>query len=133
MDLILRRTIQGIVIARLSLLLSLWYKNNKTRDITLKAIVLDLCPFLAKIFSKNDGSDRGALVLHVVLWFIYILHTCIYLIIVVNITVVKPWTNIIAILDEKDGGDTELLVYAMTLLNKVTIVYILIPNTILMF
>ncbi|XP_053401298.1 FH1/FH2 domain-containing protein 3-like isoform X5 [Mercenaria mercenaria] len=32
---------------------------------------------------------------------------------------VKPWTNIISILDEKDGGDTELLVYAMTLLNKV--------------
>jgi len=33
--------------------------------------------------------------------------------------VVKPWTNLISILDEKDGGDSELLVYAMTLLNKV--------------
>ncbi|XP_043920510.1 FH1/FH2 domain-containing protein 3 isoform X2 [Protopterus annectens] len=31
---------------------------------------------------------------------------------------VKPWTNIMEILDEKDGVDTELLVYAMTLLNK---------------
>ncbi|KAK3086683.1 hypothetical protein FSP39_021897 [Pinctada imbricata] len=31
----------------------------------------------------------------------------------------KPWTNIMCILDEKDGGDTELLVYAMTLVNKV--------------
>ncbi|XP_021375853.1 uncharacterized protein LOC110464783 isoform X2 [Mizuhopecten yessoensis] len=30
-----------------------------------------------------------------------------------------PWTNIIGILDEKDGGDTELLIYSMTLLNKV--------------
>ncbi|XP_052231213.1 uncharacterized protein LOC127844790 isoform X4 [Dreissena polymorpha] len=33
--------------------------------------------------------------------------------------IVKPWTNVMAILDEKDGGDSELLVYAMTLLNKV--------------
>ncbi|KAL4234472.1 formin y 2 domain containing [Mactra antiquata] len=32
---------------------------------------------------------------------------------------VKGWTNIISILDEKDGGDSELLVYAMTLINKV--------------
>uniref|UniRef100_S4RN63 Formin homology 2 domain containing 3b n=1 Tax=Petromyzon marinus TaxID=7757 RepID=S4RN63_PETMA len=31
---------------------------------------------------------------------------------------VKPWSNILAILDEKDGIDTELLVFAMTLLNK---------------
>ena len=31
----------------------------------------------------------------------------------------KPWTNIMNILTEKDGGDTELLVYAMTLVNKV--------------
>ncbi|KAJ8302606.1 hypothetical protein KUTeg_019002 [Tegillarca granosa] len=31
----------------------------------------------------------------------------------------KPWSNIMGILDEKDGGDTELLVYAMTLVNKV--------------
>ncbi|XP_069113338.1 uncharacterized protein [Argopecten irradians] len=30
-----------------------------------------------------------------------------------------PWTNIIGILDEKDGGDTELLIYSMTLINKV--------------
>ncbi|XP_060077995.1 uncharacterized protein LOC132557517 isoform X2 [Ylistrum balloti] len=32
---------------------------------------------------------------------------------------VMPWTNIIGILDEKDGGDTELLIYSMTLINKV--------------
>ncbi|XP_036740878.2 FH1/FH2 domain-containing protein 3 isoform X6 [Manis pentadactyla] len=31
---------------------------------------------------------------------------------------VKPWTNIMEILEEKDGVDTELLVYAMTLVNK---------------
>ncbi|CAL1532551.1 unnamed protein product [Lymnaea stagnalis] len=30
-----------------------------------------------------------------------------------------PWTNIMAILSEKDGGDSELLNYAMTLVNKV--------------
>ncbi|XP_030003665.1 FH1/FH2 domain-containing protein 3 isoform X3 [Sphaeramia orbicularis] len=30
----------------------------------------------------------------------------------------KPWSNAMEILDEKDGVDTELLVYAMTLLNK---------------
>ncbi|XP_010218689.1 PREDICTED: FH1/FH2 domain-containing protein 3 [Tinamus guttatus] len=30
----------------------------------------------------------------------------------------KPWSNIIEILEEKDGVDTELLVYAMTLVNK---------------
>ncbi|XP_032374180.1 FH1/FH2 domain-containing protein 3 isoform X6 [Etheostoma spectabile] len=30
----------------------------------------------------------------------------------------KPWSNVIEILDEKDGVDTELLVYAMTLINK---------------
>ncbi|XP_078109281.1 LOW QUALITY PROTEIN: FH1/FH2 domain-containing protein 3 [Sander vitreus] len=30
----------------------------------------------------------------------------------------KLWSNIIEILDEKDGVDTELLVYAMTLINK---------------
>ncbi|CAL8294608.1 unnamed protein product [Merluccius merluccius] len=30
----------------------------------------------------------------------------------------KPWSNTMEILDEKDGVDTELLVYAMTLLNK---------------
>uniref|UniRef100_A0A3Q3IFW0 Formin homology 2 domain containing 3b n=1 Tax=Monopterus albus TaxID=43700 RepID=A0A3Q3IFW0_MONAL len=29
----------------------------------------------------------------------------------------KPWSNIMEILDEKDGVDTELLVYAMTLIN----------------
>lgn len=33
----------------------------------------------------------------------------------------KLWSNIMEILDEKDGVDTELLVYAMTLINKVTI------------
>ncbi len=32
----------------------------------------------------------------------------------------KPWSNIMNLLDEKDGGDSELLVYAMTLLNKVS-------------
>ncbi|KAM6958894.1 LOW QUALITY PROTEIN: FH1/FH2 domain-containing protein 3-like [Aplochiton taeniatus] len=31
---------------------------------------------------------------------------------------VKPWANAMEILDEKDGVDTELLVYAMTLINK---------------
>ncbi|XP_068188771.1 FH1/FH2 domain-containing protein 3 isoform X5 [Antennarius striatus] len=30
----------------------------------------------------------------------------------------KPWSNIMEILHEKDGVDTELLVYAMTLINK---------------
>ncbi|GFR77769.1 FH1/FH2 domain-containing protein 3 [Elysia marginata] len=30
-----------------------------------------------------------------------------------------PWTNIMAILGEKDGADSELLVYTMTLVNKV--------------
>ncbi|XP_071592892.1 FH1/FH2 domain-containing protein 3 isoform X10 [Heliangelus exortis] len=30
----------------------------------------------------------------------------------------KPWSNIMEILEEKDGVDTELLVYAMTLINK---------------
>ena len=29
------------------------------------------------------------------------------------------WTNLFNILDEKDGGDSELLVYSMTLINKV--------------
>ncbi|XP_056013907.1 FH1/FH2 domain-containing protein 3-like isoform X5 [Ostrea edulis] len=32
---------------------------------------------------------------------------------------VKLWSNIMGILDEKEGGDTELLTYAMTLVNKV--------------
>lgn len=32
---------------------------------------------------------------------------------------VTPWSNIMEILEEKDGVDTELLVYAMTLVNKV--------------
>lgn len=31
----------------------------------------------------------------------------------------KPWSNTMEILQEKDGVDTELLVYAMTLINKV--------------
>lgn len=31
----------------------------------------------------------------------------------------KLWSNIMEILDEKDGVDTELLVYGMTLINKV--------------
>ncbi|CAJ1083760.1 FH1/FH2 domain-containing protein 3 isoform X6 [Xyrichtys novacula] len=33
-------------------------------------------------------------------------------------TVCKPWSNAMEILHEKDGVDTELLVYAMTLINK---------------
>lgn len=33
-----------------------------------------------------------------------------------------PWTNIMSILNEKDGADSELLVYAMTLVNKVCLV-----------
>lgn len=31
-----------------------------------------------------------------------------------------PWTNIMALLSEKDGADSELLVYTMTLVNKVS-------------
>uniref|UniRef100_UPI00398E5DB6 FH1/FH2 domain-containing protein 3 isoform X2 n=1 Tax=Pristiophorus japonicus TaxID=55135 RepID=UPI00398E5DB6 len=31
---------------------------------------------------------------------------------------VRPWSNVTEILDEKDGIDTELLVYTMTLINK---------------
>lgn len=38
---------------------------------------------------------------------------------VLMFTGVKPWSNIMGILDEKEGGDTELLTYAMTLVNKV--------------
>lgn len=36
----------------------------------------------------------------------------------------KPWSNAMEILDEKDGMDTELLVYAMTLINKVPAQYL---------
>lgn len=36
----------------------------------------------------------------------------------------KLWSNVIEILDEKDGVDTELLVYAMTLVNKVSEYYL---------
>lgn len=32
---------------------------------------------------------------------------------------VKPWKYLIEILDEKNGSDTELLVYTMSLINKV--------------
>lgn len=39
---------------------------------------------------------------------------------VISFTGAKPWANIMGILEEKEGGDNELLVYAMTLLNKVT-------------
>ena len=35
------------------------------------------------------------------------------------VSVVKRWVNLMNILTEKDGGDTELLLYAMTLINKV--------------
>lgn len=34
----------------------------------------------------------------------------------------KLWSNVMEILDEKDGVDTELLVYAMTLINKVNFI-----------
>lgn len=36
------------------------------------------------------------------------------------VTETKVWSNVMEILDEKDGVDTELLVYAMTLINKVS-------------
>uniref|UniRef100_A0A3P9NRV5 FHOD1/3-like FH3 domain-containing protein n=1 Tax=Poecilia reticulata TaxID=8081 RepID=A0A3P9NRV5_POERE len=32
---------------------------------------------------------------------------------------VKSWTNLMDVLDEKNGADTELLVFTMTLINKV--------------
>lgn len=32
---------------------------------------------------------------------------------------VKPWTNLMDVLEEKNGADTELLVFTMTLINKV--------------
>lgn len=31
----------------------------------------------------------------------------------------RSWANVMAILSEKEGSDSELLVYAMTLVNKV--------------
>lgn len=37
----------------------------------------------------------------------------------------KLWSNVMEILDEKDGVDTELLVYAMTLINKVSKCYLI--------
>lgn len=40
----------------------------------------------------------------------------------------KPWSNAMEILDEKDGVDTELLVYAMTLINKVGMGVMTAPN-----
>lgn len=36
----------------------------------------------------------------------------------------KLWSNVMEILDEKDGVDTELLVFAMTLINKVRKYYL---------
>lgn len=33
----------------------------------------------------------------------------------------NPWSNLIDILQEKNGADSELLVFAMTLINKVRI------------
>lgn len=33
---------------------------------------------------------------------------------------VKPWSYLMEVLEEKNGSDTELLIYAMTLINKVT-------------
>lgn len=47
---------------------------------------------------------------------------CYCIIKVLMFTGVKPWSNIMGILDEKEGGDTELLTYAMTLVNKVSTV-----------
>lgn len=44
-----------------------------------------------------------------------------------NTTGTKLWSNIVEILDEKDGVDTELLVYAMTLINKVGVQYVVLP------
>ncbi|XP_014824598.1 PREDICTED: FH1/FH2 domain-containing protein 1-like isoform X3 [Poecilia mexicana] len=32
---------------------------------------------------------------------------------------VKPWTNLLDVLEEKNGADTELLVFTMTLINKI--------------
>uniref|UniRef100_A0A3Q2PCZ1 GBD/FH3 domain-containing protein n=1 Tax=Fundulus heteroclitus TaxID=8078 RepID=A0A3Q2PCZ1_FUNHE len=32
---------------------------------------------------------------------------------------VLPWTNIVEVLEEKNGADTELLIFTMTLINKV--------------
>uniref|UniRef100_A0A3B5LQ61 GBD/FH3 domain-containing protein n=1 Tax=Xiphophorus couchianus TaxID=32473 RepID=A0A3B5LQ61_9TELE len=32
---------------------------------------------------------------------------------------VKPWTNLMDVLEEKNGADTELLVFTMTLINKI--------------
>lgn len=32
-----------------------------------------------------------------------------------------PWVNIMSLLSEKDGADSELLVYTMTLVNKVSL------------
>lgn len=42
-----------------------------------------------------------------------------FLMIFASLIGIKPWSNIMEILEEKDGVDTELLVYAMTLVNKV--------------
>ena len=42
----------------------------KTRGIILKAIVLELCPFLTQNF-KNDAPDRWVLVTHVMLLFLF--------------------------------------------------------------
>uniref|UniRef100_A0A3Q0SK44 GBD/FH3 domain-containing protein n=1 Tax=Amphilophus citrinellus TaxID=61819 RepID=A0A3Q0SK44_AMPCI len=36
----------------------------------------------------------------------------------------KLWSNVMEILDEKDGVDTELLVFAMTFINKVSKYYL---------
>lgn len=41
----------------------------------------------------------------------------------------KLWSNIMEILDEKDGVDTELLVYGMTLINKVGRRFFLFTDT----
>ena len=42
--------------------------SGMTKGITLKAIVLELCPFLTEILSRLMAPDRQALVLYAVLF-----------------------------------------------------------------
>ena len=60
-----RRKSRAFVIAR-SLLLSSC-KKFKTRDITLKTLVLELCPFYVKFLIRMMVPDRRAMVTHTVL------------------------------------------------------------------
>ena len=52
-------------------------QDCETRGITLKAIFLELCPFLTKIVRRMMVSDRRALVPYVVL--LFYLNICKYL------------------------------------------------------